>query len=163
MTAAAQTAWPEPTHRGYHSVSLLLKDGRILIGGGKDGTHATGCEKNELRIYTPPYLQGNPTRPAITNITEGQNIQVGSGNFTINYTGTLKSTRGVALVALGSLTHAFDMGQRYVPLTVVSGGGGHRLGHREAAHQHQHRAAGLLQPVRHQQRGRALDGQSASG
>jgi hypothetical protein len=29
----------------------------------------------------------------------------------------------VALVALGSLTHAFDMGQRYVPLTVVSGGG----------------------------------------
>ena len=25
---------------------------------------------------------------------------------------------------MGSLTHAFDMGQRYVPLTVVSGGGG---------------------------------------
>ena len=123
MTADPQPIWPEPTHRGYHSVSLLLKDGRILVGGGKDKDHATGCEKNELRIYTPPYLQGNPTRPAVTNITEGQNIQVGSGTFTINYTGTLKSTRGVALVALGSLTHAFDMGQRYVPLTVVSGGG----------------------------------------
>jgi fibronectin type 3 domain-containing protein len=123
MTAVGQTAWPEATHRGYHSVSLLLKDGRILTGGGKDGTHATGCEKNELRIYTPPYLQGNPTRPQITNIADGQNVQIGSAPITINYTGTLKSARGVALVALGSLTHAFDMGQRYVPLTVVSGGG----------------------------------------
>jgi fibronectin type 3 domain-containing protein len=123
MTATGQVAWPEITHRGYHSVSLLLKDGRILVGGGKDGSHATGCEKNELRIYTPPYLQGNPTRPTITNVTEGQNVQVGGANWTINYTGTLKSTRGVALVAMGALTHAFDMGQRYVPLTVVSGGG----------------------------------------
>ena len=34
----------------------------------------------------------------------------------------------------------------------------HRLGHREGAHQHQHRAAGLLQPVHHQQLRRALDG-----
>jgi hypothetical protein len=124
MTASPQEIWPEATHRGYHSVSLLLKDGRILTGGGKDRTHFTGCEKNELRIYTPPALRGNPTRPAITNIGEGQTIQVGSGDFTINYTGTLKSTRGVALVSMGALTHAFDMGQRYVPLTVVSGGGG---------------------------------------
>jgi fibronectin type 3 domain-containing protein len=123
MTAVGQTAWPEVTHRGYHSVSLLLKDGRILTGGGKDKSHATGCEKNELRIYTPPYLQGSPTRPVISGITELQTIPVGGANFTINYTGTLKSTRGVALVAMGSLTHAFDMGQRYVPLTVVSGGG----------------------------------------
>ena len=70
MTAARRAIWPEATHRGYHSVSLLLKDGRILTGGGKDKTHFTGCEKNELRIYTPPYLRNNPTRPTITNITE---------------------------------------------------------------------------------------------
>jgi hypothetical protein len=123
MTAVAQPAWPEVTHRGYHAIALLLKDGRILVGGGKDGTHATGCEKNEVRIYTPPYLQGNPTRPAIANISEGQTITVGGAGFTINYTGTLKNARGVALLKPGSLTHAFDMGQRYVPLTVLSGGG----------------------------------------
>ncbi len=124
MTATPQVIWPEATHRGYHSVSLLLKDGRILTGGGKDKTHATGCEKNDLRIYTPPYLRGNPTRPTITNIAEQQQFQIGSGNLTINYTGTLRADREVALVGLGSLTHAFDMGQRYVPLTRVSGGGG---------------------------------------
>ena len=123
MTAVPQPAWPEVTHRGYHAIGLLLKDGRILVGGGKDRTHVTGCEKNEVRIYTPPYLQGSPTRPTISNISEGQTVTVGGAPFTINYTGTLKSARGVALLKPGSLTHAFDMGQRYVPLTVVSGGG----------------------------------------
>ena len=39
----------------------------------------------------------------------------------INYTGTVNTTRGVVLMAPGALTHAFDEGQRYVPLQVVSG------------------------------------------
>ncbi len=123
----AQPKWPESTHRGYHSFAILMKDGRILIGGGKDQSHATGCEKNEIRIWTPPYLQGNPTRPVISSPTDTGStftITAGGNNFTINHTGTLRTDRGVVLMAPGSVTHAFDAGQRYVPLEVVSSGGG---------------------------------------
>jgi hypothetical protein len=118
-TVVTQPAWPEPTGRGYHSFALLLKDGRVLIGGGKDGNHATGCEKNELRIYSPPYLSAG-TRPSITNVASGQTLTTG-GSLTINYTGTVRATRGVVLMAPGSITHAFDQGQRYVPLIATAG------------------------------------------
>jgi hypothetical protein len=118
-TVRTEAAWPEPTGRGYHSIALLLKDGRVLLGGGKDGNHATGCEKNELRIYSPPYLTAGP-RPAITNVANGRQLSRGS-TLTITYSGNVRAARGVALVAPGSITHAFDQGQRYVPLAPVSG------------------------------------------
>jgi fibronectin type 3 domain-containing protein len=117
-------AWPEPTHRGYHNFAALLKDGRILIGGGKDADHATGCEKNEMRIWDPPYLAAGGTRPAISSPAEGSTMTVGGPSITIAYSGTLRATRAVALMAPAAITHAFDQNQRYVPLTVVSGGGG---------------------------------------
>src|SRR4051812_45303601 len=48
MTVTTLPPWPEAVTRGYHSIAVLLKDGRVLLGGGKDADHATGCEKNEL-------------------------------------------------------------------------------------------------------------------
>ena len=95
----------------------MLKDGRVLIGGGKDATHDTACEKNELRIYSPPYLLAGP-RPAITNLQDGQALGIGD-TLTLKYTGTGEA-RGVVLVAPGSVTHSFNAGQRYVPLTTKS-------------------------------------------
>ena len=51
-------AWPDPNprDRGYHSFSLLLKDGRILLGGGMVTLAQVGCERPDLRIFNPPYL-----------------------------------------------------------------------------------------------------------
>jgi len=117
-TVTTEAAWPEPTGRGYHNFALLLKDGRILIGGGKDENHDTACEKNELRIYSPPYLSAGP-RPAITNVPDGQALAIGA-TLTVKYTGTVREARGVVLVAPGSVTHSFNQGQRYVPLTMMS-------------------------------------------
>lgn len=120
--------------RGYHSISLLLKDGRVLIGGGRiyeggkdkigtnnpvgaEGKYRIGCERPELRIFSPPYLFKGP-RPVIANAP----TQVAAGqNFTVKFNGPkLKSNGGVVLMALGAFTHGFDQNQRIVPLTVVT-------------------------------------------
>ena len=119
-TVKNEEPWPETTARGYHSTVLLLKDGRVFIGGGKDNSHDTGCEKNEARIYSPPYLAAG-TRPAVTNIKEGQELVVGGAPLTLEYSGTVRAERGVALMAPGGTTHSFNQNQRYVPLSVVSG------------------------------------------
>ncbi len=119
-TVRTEDPWPEAVPRGYHSVVLLLKDGRVLIGGGKDNSHDTGCEKNEARIYSPPYLSAG-ARPAVTNIKEGQEIVVGGAPITIEFTGSVRADRGVALMAPGGMTHSYNQNQRYLPLAVVSG------------------------------------------
>jgi hypothetical protein len=119
-TVHNEEPWPEAVARGYHSIVLLLKDGRVLIGGGKDNSHDTGCEKNEARIYSPPYLSAGP-RPAITNVKEGQEIVVGGAPLKIEFSGTVRADRGVALMAPGGMTHSYNQNQRYLPLTVVSG------------------------------------------
>jgi hypothetical protein len=118
-TVRDEEPWPETTARGYHSFALLLKDGRVLIGGGKDSAHDTGCEKNEARIYSPPNLSAGP-RPVITNVQDGHELVVGGAPLTIELTGTVRAERGVALLAPGAVTHSYNQNQRYVPLRVVS-------------------------------------------
>jgi Galactose oxidase-like, Early set domain/Fibronectin type III domain/Kelch motif len=87
-------------YRVYHSIALLLPDGRVLSAGGQPGTPSA-------EIYSPPYLfQGS--RPTITSapasVAYGQSFFVGTPDAA--------SISQVTLIALPSVTHGFNMGQR---------------------------------------------------
>jgi hypothetical protein len=92
-------------YRGYHSIALLLPDGRVLSGGGDFGGAS-------VEIYSPPYLFKG-TRPTIasapTSVSYGQTFFVGTPDAT--------NISNVRLLGLGSVTHGFNMGQRITPLS----------------------------------------------
>ena len=106
--------------RVYHSVSMLLPNGTVLHGASGDamaiqpggGVVPVPPERNH-EIFSPPYLFKG-ARPTITS--------VGSPNVT--YGGAIAVTTpnaaqitGARWIRLGSVTHAFDMGQRANTLT----------------------------------------------
>ena len=105
--------------RNYHSIALLLPDGRVLSGGGG---LCGGCATNhpDLQVLTPPYLlnqDGTPAaRPSITSappvIAYGSSAQV-----TTNL-----SVSAFALVRLSSATHTVNNDQRRIPLEFTSTG-----------------------------------------
>ena len=105
--------------RLYHSNAILLPDGSVLVGGGG----APGPMTNvNAEIYYPPYLftaaGGMAPRPRI--VTAPNVLSVGQ-NFTIDFANTTGISR-VALVKTGSVTHSFNMDQRYVPLSFTVSG-----------------------------------------
>jgi galactose oxidase len=118
----------DPEMRGYHNVALLLKDGRVLIGGGRvysndaEGRYRIGCERPELRLFSPPYLFRGP-RPRLKAFAEPIPIAVGGEPFRVAFDGPKpRKDSGVVLMALGAFTHGFDQNQRYVSLRFETSG-----------------------------------------
>jgi galactose oxidase len=106
------------TPRTYHSLALLLLDGRVFVaGGGLCGT----CAYNhpDAEILTPPYLlNANGTlaaRPVIK--TAPVSAKVGT---TISVT-TDAAVTSFALVRMGAATHSVNNDQRRIPLSISSG------------------------------------------
>ena len=106
--------------RLYHSVSMLLPDGRVLTAGG--GAPGPVINLNG-EIYTPPYLYQQDwtatlaARPSITSapatMSWGQAIKV-----TADVAGVSK----VTLVRRGSVTHTVDFDQRFINLSFTASG-----------------------------------------
>jgi hypothetical protein len=115
-----------PGFRGYHSIALLLPDGRVLSAGGDKATAPNGGPLS-AELYSPEYLFDsnnqpipNTSRPTISAVPT--TIGYGSTTFTVN-TSNASSIFKVTLVALGSVTHGFNMGQRFVNLSFMRGSG----------------------------------------
>jgi hypothetical protein len=93
--------------RAYHSVALLLPDGRVLqTGGGAAGDVAPN--QPNAQYFSPPYLFRG-ARPVISSVPTSLRY---SQSYRIT---TPQATRiaKVTLIRTGSVTHGFDMNQRF--------------------------------------------------
>ena len=113
-TGRFTTMAPEAIPRTYHSVALLLPDGRVFSGGGGLCGSCTTNHANG-QIFTPPYLLNSDgtarTRPVIDSAparaTTGSTITVTTNSATPSF----------ALVRMSAVTHSVNTDQRRIPLT----------------------------------------------
>ncbi|MBL8730229.1 MAG: DUF1929 domain-containing protein [Planctomycetes bacterium] len=116
-----------PTWRRYHGTSLLLPDGRVLVGGG-DLRYDTssGLAPHDYDIYEPAYKRAaqplNPLLVGVPQDAEGTYLlspnQAGI-RLEVGLSG-MGSLDRVVLTAPGSVTHHADMSARYVELASVA-------------------------------------------
>jgi galactose oxidase len=119
-TGKFTTMASESVPRNYHSIGLLLPDGRVFsAGGGMCGN--CGTNHDDGQIYTPPYLlnpDGTPRpRPLIT--AAPASLALGS-SLTVTTNGAVSS---FAMIRMGATTHTVDNDQRRIPLTIAASAG----------------------------------------
>lgn len=124
-------AAPHTIPRNYHSVALLMTDGRVWSGGGGLGggcaVAPTRCHSNhpDFEIYSPAYLfnaDGSPVDPALrpkitnspTKVAIGQKITVSATSGTTKFT----------MIRMSATTHATNTDMRFlnVPFTSPNDG-----------------------------------------
>ena len=102
--------------RNYHSVALLLNDGRVFSSGG--GACGSLCMFNHLdaQILTPPYLL-NPDGSAALRptIVSAPASAVLGGRVNVSTSGAAWAA-SFALVRMASTTHTVNTDQRRIPL-----------------------------------------------
>lgn len=97
--------------RAYHSVALLLPDGRVLETGG--GAASVAINQPNAQLFSPPYLfrGGRPHITSVAALEYGQPFRI--------TTPDADGITRVTLVRAGSVTHGTDMNQRFQRLSFV--------------------------------------------
>lgn len=103
--------------RLYHSSAMLMKDGRVVVGGGGAPGPIVGTS---IEIYTPDYLaNAGGVRPAI--LSGPSRVALGQA-FNIT---TDRAINRMTLVKVGSVTHGLHMDQRFFEVTFKAAGNGY--------------------------------------
>lgn len=101
--------------RNYHSVALLLPDGRVWSGGGGLGGNA--ADHRDAQLYTPPCLFTSTgalaTRPTLTAAP----TKIGIGS-TFSVTGTAGLAK-FSFIKMSALTHSVNTDLRSLSLPFV--------------------------------------------
>jgi YVTN family beta-propeller protein len=104
--------------RNYHSLSLLLPDGRVMAGGGGLG----GGDHRDAQLYTPPSLfTASGTAATRPILSAAPSVIAPNSVFTVAGTPGLAK---FSLIRMAALTHSVNTDQRYlsVPFTETSAG-----------------------------------------
>ncbi|KAF7870332.1 hypothetical protein EAF04_004078 [Stromatinia cepivora] len=112
---------PHTIPRTYHSIALLMLDGRVFTGGG--GLCGSSCATNHAdeQIYRPAYLFTSNGTAAIRPV-------IFSAISTVAVGGTVTITTDTAVTSFlitryGSATHTVNTDQRRIALTPVTASG----------------------------------------
>ncbi len=106
--------------RTYHSVSILMSDGRVFVGGGGLCDSTPGCVNHQsAEVYSPPYLFTTggalATRPVITNAPDQADYGEGIAITTDIAVGEF------SLIRFSGATHSTNNEQRRIPIATVPG------------------------------------------
>jgi galactose oxidase len=114
------TMAPAAVPRTYHSVALLMPDGRVFSGGG--GLCGDGCAANhpDGAFFSPPYLfqaDGSTPAPRPALVQAPTTARLGAA-VTVATTGPVAA---FDLIRLSATTHTVNTDQRRVPLAFTPG------------------------------------------
>jgi hypothetical protein len=105
--------------RLYHSSALLLPDGSVLIGGGGAPGPVTNLN---VEIYYPPYLFAPGGVLAQRPLISAAPSTLATGKaFTVDF-GNAAAISRVVLIKTGSVTHGWNMEQRFIELPFRAAG-----------------------------------------